>query len=684
MHLLAKAQNNYSRCEKQYGDRCLGDCPRSPFHVIGVPKGEAMRIIIALLLIIALLASAEESAKAQQPKKIHRIGWISLASRAGPDVAAFLEGLRERGYIEGRNIIIEYRFADGREDRLPKFAADLVRLKVDAIVTTNNATTDAAGKATTTIPIVFATYGDPVGDGLITSLARPAGNMTGLSFLSFGLSGKRLELLNEAFAKIACVAVLYDPDAQTHLRQLKEMQVVAQALGIKLLALGPRGPKPNFKREFQTAITQRADALITLPDPVRLNRKVIVDLAAKNRLPVMYPERRFTEAGGLMSYGPSLPDLYRRAAFYIDKILKGAKPADLPVEQPTKFELVINLKTAKEIGVTIRPEVLMWADRVISDGGQMPEKSGATTYSSDAQRSVKIRRIGVLMAGSENRNLEVFKQKLGELGWVDGQNIAFEYRGADGNNERFPALAAELLRVNVDIIVTNSVRGARAAQQRTKTIPIVTTAIPGPLESGLVDSLHRPGRNVTGLSFMRPELGGKRLELLKEIIPGLSRIAVLSNVADIKAMQIKEIESVARSLSVQLQILNVKSPDEIENAFSSIAREKVRALSVLTQSMFVLNRKRIVTLAAKNRLPAMYPDSAFTYAGGLVSYGPNHADLYRRAAIYVDKILKGAKPADLPVEQPTKFELVINLKTAEHIGLTIPSNVLMWADQVIK
>jgi putative ABC transport system substrate-binding protein len=324
-----------------------------------------MREKIILFVGTTLMLSLAWPVQAQQPKKVPRIGWISLSSGIGPDTAAFLEELRERGYIEGQNIIIEYRFARGREDRLPEFAAELVGLKVDAIVATNNATTDAARKATTTIPIVFATYGDPVGDGVIASLARPGGNITGLSFLSFELSGKRLELLKQAIPKMTRVAVLYDPDGQTHLRQLKEMQIVAQALGVKLLALGPRGPNPDFKREFQVAITQRADALITLPDPVRINRKVIVDLAAKNRLPVMYPETRFTEAGGLMSYGPSLPHLYRRAAYFVDRILKGAKPSDLPVEQPTKFELVINLNTAKTLGLTIPSKVLMWADEVI-------------------------------------------------------------------------------------------------------------------------------------------------------------------------------------------------------------------------------------------------------------------------------------------------------------------------------
>ena len=310
-----------------------------------------------LLFVVAILLPFVQPTQAQQPKKIPRIGWIDIDG--SEPRRAFLSGLRERGYIEGQSVIIEYRSAKGRYERLSQIAAELLRLKPDVIVTGGNDATDAAKKATTTIPIVFATYGDPVGDSIVASLARPGGNMTGLSFLSVELSGKRLELLRDAFPKISRVAVLLDPDAPVHRRQFVEMENLAKTLGVELLVLGPRGPKPDFKKEFQAAIAQRADALITLPDPVRLNRKVIVDLAAKNRLPAIYPEIRFTEAGGLMSYGPSLPDLYRRAANYVDKILKGPKLADLPVEQPTKFELVINLKTAKEIGVTIPPDVLM-------------------------------------------------------------------------------------------------------------------------------------------------------------------------------------------------------------------------------------------------------------------------------------------------------------------------------------
>jgi len=305
------------------------------------------------------------------------------------------------------------------------------------------------------------------------------------------------------------------------------------------------------------------------------------------------------------------------------------------------------------------------------------------SFPAEAQQLKKVPRIGILSPGSGSREIDAFRQSLRELGYVEGQNIAFEHRWTQENENRLLSFAAdELLHLNVDIVVTTSVRATIAARRLTKETPIVATVIPGPY--GLVESLGQPGGNVTGLSFMRPELGGKRLELLKEVIPGLSRVAVLSNVSNIDERQIKEIEPVAQSLGVQLQILNVKKPEEIENAFSLMTRGKAGAITVLTQRMLVLNRKKIVELAARSRRPAIYPSRQYVEAGGLMSYGPNQADLYRRVAIYVDKILKGANPADLPVEQPIKFEFVINLKAAEEIGLRIPSEVLMWADRVIK
>jgi putative ABC transport system substrate-binding protein len=320
----------------------------------------------------------------------------------------------------------------------------------------------------------------------------------------------------------------------------------------------------------------------------------------------------------------------------------------------------------------------------------------APCSSAQAQEPKQVPRIGILSPGSGSADINAFRQGLRKLGYVEGENIAFEYRWAEGNEDRLPALAAELLHINVDLIVATTPRAARAAKRLTSTTPIVTPVIPTVGGFGLVKSLYRPGGNVTGLSFMAPELGGKRLELLKEIIPNISRVGVLTNVSNLDRDRldrherrgvypdINAIMSVARSLSLEIQIVNVKKPHEIENAFASMVTGKVDALIVLTQGMFVQNRTRIVELPSKHRLPAIYHRNDFVKAGGLMSYGPDHTDLYRRAAIYVDKILKGAKPSDLPVEQPTKFELVINLKTAKEIGVTIRPEMLMWADRVIK
>ena len=306
----------------------------------------------------------------------------------------------------------------------------------------------------------------------------------------------------------------------------------------------------------------------------------------------------------------------------------------------------------------------------------------AVSFPATAQQPKKIPRIGFLTVGRVNPDPGPFREGLHDLGWVEGKNIAIEYRFADGNEDRLPGLAAQLVHANVDVIVATNRRATRAVRQLTENIPIVEI-FAGPT----IRNLGRPTRNVTGLYFMPSKLGGKRLELLKEIIPRISRVAVLANVIKVDPTEeasVKEISLVARSLGVQLQILNVEKSDEIENAFASMIRGKAGALLVLTQGMFVLNRAEIVEFARKCQLPAMYPDSRFTDSGGLVSYGPNHAEMSRRAAYFVDRILKGAKVADLPLEQPTKFELVINLKTAKTLGLTFPPKVLMWADRVIK
>lgn len=304
----------------------------------------------------------------------------------------------------------------------------------------------------------------------------------------------------------------------------------------------------------------------------------------------------------------------------------------------------------------------------------------------DAQQAKKIPRIGYSTIASAADNLEAFRQGLRALGYIEGQNITVEYRLAAGNVDRLPELAAELISLKVDVIVAVGTPDALAAQKATQTIPIITVASADPVGSGLVASLARPGGNVTGLStFAGPEMSGKQLELLKEIVPKLTHVVVLANPANPPtAGFLREAERAARSLGVQLRIVEARSPNDLDGAFSTIKKERAGALLVIADPVLVKNRSRIVAFAASSRLPAMYPYSLFVGVGGLMSYGANVTDLFRRAATYVDKILKGAKPADLPVEQPTKFELVINLRTAKALGLTIPQSVLIRADQVIE
>jgi putative ABC transport system substrate-binding protein len=313
------------------------------------------------------LAASGAAAQAQQPTKIPRIGFQAAASASviAHRIEAFRQGLLELGYLEGKNIVIEYRYAEGKLDRLPALSAELVRLNVDVIVTAGPADTRAAKDATSKIPIVMAFDPDPVGNGFVASLARPGGNITGLSTLAPELSGKQLELLKEIVPRLSRVAVLGSSAEPGNAQSLKEVELAAGTFGVKLQYLDVLSPK-DIETAFQAAGTGRADAVLLLPSPFAgTNRKQIADLAVKSRLPTIYFRSDFVEAGGLMSYGASQNDLDRRAATYVDKILKGRKPADLPVEQPIKFEFIINLQSAKQIGLTIPPNVLVRADKVI-------------------------------------------------------------------------------------------------------------------------------------------------------------------------------------------------------------------------------------------------------------------------------------------------------------------------------
>jgi putative ABC transport system substrate-binding protein len=331
------------------------------------PGAKTMGGKVSVWLLATVLLTTVSIAEAQQPKKVSRIGWLGGASASAVAVRldAFRQGLRELGYVEGKNIVIELRSAEAKTDQLPALAAELVRLKVDVIVTGGPLPTRSAKEATSTIPIVMAFDTDPVGNRFVASLARPGGNITGLSDFAPEISGKGLELLKEIVPRLSRVAVLGTSNRPGNAQSLKETEVAAVALGIKLQHLDVLSPK-DIETAFRAAGNEHADGALVLQSSIHFSqRKQIAELAVKIRLPATYPRREFVEDGGLMSYGVSISDLDRRSATYVDKILKGAKPADLPVEQPTKFELVVNLKTAKQIGLKIPPNVLARADRVI-------------------------------------------------------------------------------------------------------------------------------------------------------------------------------------------------------------------------------------------------------------------------------------------------------------------------------
>jgi len=326
----------------------------------------APRLVLVIILALAFLAAAFP-ARAQPPSTVPRIGLLATDTPTGtnPRLEVFRQGLRDLGYVEGRNIAIEYRWAGGRLERLPDLAIELVGLKVDVIVAPTTPMALAAKTATGTIPIVFVTAGDPVGSGLVASLARPGGNVTGLSLLAPELVARQLQLLKEAVPKAFRVAVLSNSTAPYTALMVKETEVAARSLGVRLQLLGVRGADA-LDGAFSAVIKDRPGALFVLFDPVLFSHRTrIAEFANKQRLPAMYPHREYAESGGLMAYGVDLRDNYRRAATYVNKILKGAKPADLPVEQPTKFELIINLKTAKALGLTIPPSVLARVDEII-------------------------------------------------------------------------------------------------------------------------------------------------------------------------------------------------------------------------------------------------------------------------------------------------------------------------------
>jgi ABC-type uncharacterized transport system substrate-binding protein len=325
-----------------------------------------MRAKIFNWVLATFLLTTASVAEAQQIKKIPRIGYLTTGPGETQYQQSFRQGLRELGYVEGKNIIIEYRYAEGRLERTPELAEELVRLKVDLVLAGNATSARAAKKATATIPIVVANAGDPIGSGLVASLARPDGNVTGLTNSSPELLGKRLELLKEVVPKVSRFGFLNDADSRASRQMFTDMQTAAESLGVNIQLIEVKASNPDLEAAFKVLVKKGIGALLTAPGPrIGLHRTRILELLEHNRIAAMHPAPDWSSGGGLMSYGANVFELYRHSAVYVDKILKGAKPADLPVEQPRKFEFVINLKTAKALNLTIAQSVLYRADRVI-------------------------------------------------------------------------------------------------------------------------------------------------------------------------------------------------------------------------------------------------------------------------------------------------------------------------------
>jgi len=450
---------------------------------------------------------------------------------------------------------------------------------------------------------------------------------------------------------------------------------------------------------FDDPVRERTEAIIVPPEPlIRSQRRRIAEFAAQHHLPLLlHGPAVLLESGVLLTYGSRLSEQPRIVASYIDRILKGARPADLPVQQPTEFEFGGELEDCE----SPRPDDPAVTLRTSGPGNRVMERRaflGAVTggllaapLAADAAPTRKVPVIGYLAPEAESAfgGLNAFRQWLRDLGYVEGQTITLETRFTDGREERALPLATELVQRGVDVIVARTTVSALAAKQATSTIPIVFTEVGDPVARGLVASIARPGGNATGLgSFESVEVNGKRLALLVEAVPGIARVAVLryKNPAlqELPRSSLDVFREAARKLGVALQILHVQQPGDLEMAFAAMTRDRAGGLVLVGAPFFTTHRATILRLTAQHRLPAISTERPFAEQGGLMAYQEYTLDTERRVAVFVDKILKGAKPADLPVEQPTKFELVINLKTAKALGLTIPPSLLARADQVIE
>ena len=502
------------------------------------------------------------------------------------------------------------------------------------------------------------------------------------------MSGKWLELLKEIAPRVTRAAVLRNPAIAAGSGQLGAIQAVAPSFGVELSPVNVRDAGEIERAVAAFARSPNGGLIVTASAAAQLHLDLIITLAARHKLPAVYADRIYVTGGGLISYGPDRIDQYRRAAGYVDRILKGEKPADLPVQAPTKYELVINLKTAKALGLDIAAD----AARPRRRGDRVRRREfitllgGAVAWplAARAQQSGRVRRIGVIMGDFDSApRIKAFKSAWPALGWVEGRNVHVDYHFAAGNPDSFRSHAAALVAATPEVILVGGTSILAAVRQATQSIPTVFVGISDPEGAGVVANLSRPGGNLTGFANFEPAIGGKWLQTLKEAAPNVTRVVVLRNPDGLKRIM-TAIETSAPAFGVEALECSARNAEEIARVLGSVVGQPNTGLIMMPDPILTISGRLIIDWAATNRVPALYPFRSLVTDGGLMCYGVDVADQVRRAAFYIDRILNGEKPADMPVQAPTKFELVINLRTAKALGLTVPPTLLTSADEVIE
>jgi putative ABC transport system substrate-binding protein len=562
--------------------------------------------------------------------------------------------------------------------------------RVAVIVTAGGTATALAAKAaTTTIPIVFAVGGDPVRSGLVASLNRPGGNVTGAASYSELLNLKRLQLARELAPEATVIAFLHNPNNPNFVSEVTNVDEAARAIGrqVRILAAGSA---EQFENVFKALVKEKIGALVLADDTIFTNgRKQLVALAARFSVPAIYQFREFTVAGGLVSYGskrqlspgwslcrphPQRCQACRSSGRRANQVRTRRQPQDRQGARPHHSG---NAAGYRRRGDPVKRRTFITG---LGSVAAWPVLARAQ------QPTIPV--VGFL--GSEwaevwAGRLRAFRQGLGEIGYVEGKNLAIEYRWAESQNGRLPSLAADLVRRQVSVITApGSTPAALAAKASTTTIPIVFAIASDAVGIGLVASLSRPGGNLTGVTTLGVEVGPKRLELMRELVPKATVVALLVNPTNPVAETVfKDLQAAARILG-QLEVLHASAEYDFEAVFATVVRLRAGGLVIGADPLFSSRSEQLATLALRYAVPTIYQFREFTAAGGLISYGGSDTDQFYVAGLYTGRVLKGEKPADLPVRQSTRIELVINLKTAKALGLTVPETLLATADEVIQ